>query len=201
MSARNGWAPWIGGWIVVAALVVVALAPRGPREPSGAASTFERIVGPVASLAASVQWARVDYSLRRGENARAYAEAETALRLDPLAPEGWIFFAHHLLYERASLLREPDARQRVLWIQAGLETLARGERVSRDPAAILFERGVALAYLASLADEDRAWPESSGEAWSLAAAAFDRAAALGRPGAAEAARLARERARDRGPGR
>ncbi len=202
MSARARWTAWIGGWIGFALLAGWSLAPCGAASGRPAAgSTLERILGPVASLAASVQWARVDFALRRGENARAYAEAETALRLDPADPQGWIFLAHHLLYERGSLLREPDRAQRVLWIQAGLETLARGERASRDPAAILFERGVALAFLASLADEDRVWPESSAEAWDLAAAAFDRSAALGRSGAAEAARLARERAGERRAGR
>jgi hypothetical protein len=198
LSARSRWAAWIAGWIVVALLVAWSVDPIS-RPASGPA--LERILGPVASLAASVQWARVDFALRRGENARAYAEAETALRLDPERPEGWIFLAHHLLYERGSLLREPDRASRALWIQAGLETLARGERVSSDPAALLFERGVALAFLASLADEDRVWPESSAKAWELAAAAFDRSAALGRTGAAEAAALARERALEPGAGR
>jgi len=154
---------------------------------------LQRILGPFASLVASIEWARFDFALRRGENAQAYARAETALRLDPSAPEGWIFLAHHLLYERASLLREPQAAARRPWIEAGFEILARGERASRDPGAILFERGVALAFLGSLADEDRAWPASATEAWALAADAFDRSATCGHPGAAEAANLARAR--------
>jgi hypothetical protein len=191
VSPTRAWALWIGGWIAVLALVAWSLAP-GSRARAG--STLERLLGPVASLASSVEWVRVDAALRRGEEARAYAMAETALRIDPSDPEGWIFLAHHLIYERASLQREPDAARRAAWIRAGLETLARGERASRDPAALLFERGVALAFLASLADADRAWPASAEEAWRLAADAFDRAAARGEPRAAEAARLARDRA-------
>jgi hypothetical protein len=191
VSPSRAWALWIGGWIAVLALLASSLAPASRAR---AGSTFERLLGPVASLAASVEWVRVDVALRHGEEARAYAMAETALRIDPSDPEGWIFLAHHLIYERASLLREPDAGRRAAWIRAGLETLARGERESRDPGEILFERGVALAFLGSLADADRAWPASAEEAWTLAADAFDRAAARGEPRAAEAARLARERA-------
>ena len=201
-SLARQWTIWIGGWVVVAALFAWSLAPArsGPdRPPSG--STLERLLGPIASLASSVQWVRVDLALRRGDDARAYALAETALRIDPSDPEGWIFLAHHLFYERGSLLREPDSAERALWIHAGLATLERGERASRDPGSILFERGVDLAFLGSLADEDRAWPASREEAWRLAADAFDRAAAHGQPRAAEAARLARERAPKRQSGR
>lgn len=195
MSPLRQWVLWILGWVAVLALLVLSLGPDGRAAGrSPARSPIERLLGPVASLAASVQWVRVDVALRHGEEARAYAMAETALRIDPSDPEGWIFLAHHLIYERASLLREPDAARRAAWIRAGLETLARGERSSRDPGAILFERGVALAFLGSLEDRDRAWPASAQEAWSLAADAFDRAAAAHHPSAAEAARLARQRA-------
>ncbi|HKC26091.1 MAG TPA: hypothetical protein VKF32_15200 [Thermoanaerobaculia bacterium] len=186
---------WILGWIVVAALFAWSLAPArsGPDRPR-AGSTLERLLGPIASLASSAQWVRVDLALRRGDEARAYAMAETALGIDPSEAGGWIFLAHHLFYERGSLLRAPDAAERALWIHAGLDTLDRGVRVSRDPGAILFERGVDLAFLGCLADEDRAWPASREEAWRLAADAFDRAAAHGHLRAAEAARLAREHA-------
>lgn len=195
MSPHRQWALWILGWVAVFALFAWSLATAGgERDRAPARSPLERVLGPVASLAASVQWVRVDVALRRGEEARAYAMAETALRIDPSDPEGWIFLAHHMIYDRASLLREPDPARRAAWIRAGLETLARGERSSRDPGAILFDRGVALAFLGSLEDRDRAWPASAREAWSLAAEAFDRAAAVGHPRAAEAARLARERA-------
>jgi hypothetical protein len=195
MSRRMWMGGWIAGWIVVAALFAWALSPSrsGPDRPR-AGSALERLLGPIASLASSAQWVRFDLALRRGDEARAYAMAETALEIDPSDPGGWIFLAHHLFYERGSLLREPDAAERALWIHAGLDTLERGVRLSRDPGALLFERGVALAFLGSLADEDRAWPESRERAWTLAAEAFEEAAARGRVGAAGAAALARERA-------
>ncbi len=189
---RARWTLWAAGWLAVAALLAWSIARSGGQPPRARqGSLLERLLGPVASLAASAQWVRVDLALRRGETARAYARAETALRLDPGDPEGWIFLAHHFLYERASLQREPDAGARARWIRAGLDTLERGEPVSRDPGALLFERGVAFAFLGSLPETDRAWPPTSAEAWRLAADAFERAAAKGYPHAGEAAGRAR----------
>jgi hypothetical protein len=195
LSGRREWALWIGGWALVAALVAWALVPERRGGGPGSASPLERLLGPVASLAASAEWVRFDVAQRRGDTARAYALAETALRIDPGDPEGWIFVAHDLVHERGSLLREPDPVARAAWIRAGLATLERGERVSRDPGALAFERGVVLAFLASLADEDRAWPASSEEAWTLAAQAFETAAASGNPRGRLAADLARAHAK------
>lgn len=192
---------WASGWLGVAALLAWAVAPEETRSMDGAAdgalrpaSALERLLGPVAGLAAGVQWVRFDVALARGDTARAYARAESALRLEPGDPRGWIFFAHHLVYERGSVLREPDPAIRARWIEAGLDTLRRGEKETDDPGALLFERGVALAFQASLADEDRAWPRSAAQAWRLAAEAFESAAQLGTLRAAEAAGLARARA-------
>jgi hypothetical protein len=186
---------WWSAWLGVAALFAWAFVPAdadAARPASG--SPVERLLGPIAGLAASVQWVRFDVALRRGDTARAYARAEGALRLDPREPRGWIFLARHLVYERGSLLREPDREARARWIEAGLDTLRRGESRTRDPGSLLFERGVVLAFQASLSDEDRAFPRGEAEAWELAAEAFEKAAATGTPGAARAAELARERA-------
>ena len=186
---------WWGGWLCVAALLVGSFLSRAsetatspPRSPT------ERLLGSFAGLAASVQWVRFDLALRRGDTARAYARAEVALRLDPGDPRGWIFLARHLAYERGSILREPDRDARARWIEAALETLRRGEPLAQDRGSLLFERGVVLAYQASLQDEDRAFPRGEAEAWTLAAEAFEAAAVAGAPDAAQAAVLARERA-------
>jgi len=183
---------WLGGAAVATGLLAASLS--GWRNGETDRPALHRALGPVASLAAGVQWIRVDVAIRRGDYARAYERAETALALDPGDPAGWIFLAHHLLYERASLSREPDRDARARWIRAGIETLERGERASSDPGAVDFEHGVALAFLGSLADADRAWPESAERAWELAARAFEAAAAHGTRSAAQAAALARERA-------
>ena len=184
---------WFGGLAAAAAVLAVSLT-SGPRpSPSTPRPYLRRILGPVASLAAGAQWVRVDLAIRRGDFVRAYARAETALELDPEDPSGWIFLGHHLLFERGSPGREPDPAARARWIRAGIETLERGERAAREPGAVYFEHGAALAFLGSLEDEDRAWPETADEAWRLAAEAFEAAAARGIPLAARAAALARER--------
>jgi hypothetical protein len=178
----------------VAALLAWATVPEDARgSPDRPVAPMERVLGPIAGLAASVQWVRFDLAVRRGDAARAYAHAESALRLAPGDPGGWIFLAHHLVYDRASILREPDREARARWVQAGLGTLERGQTRCRQPGALLFERGIALAFQASLSDEDRAWPRSRLEAWRLAAEAFEAAAELGVPHAALAAAHARAR--------
>jgi len=193
---------WYSAWLGVAGLFVWALAPGeagGARDRTR--SPIERLLGPVAGLAASVQWVRFDAALQRGDTASAYARAEGALRLDPSDPQGWIFLARHLVYERGSIHREPGKDARARWIEAGLATLRRGEEHARDPGALLFERGVVLAYQASLPDADRAWPGDEAEAWSASSDAFAAAAASGTPDAAQAAVLARDRAEQARAGR
>jgi len=186
---------WSGG-LAAAALALAAAFARGAGRGSEGAGrpVVRRILGPFASVASGLQWIRVDVASRSGDFARAYARAETALDLDPESPAGWIFLAHHLVFERGSISREPDPTARARWIQAGIATLERGERASREPGDVFFEHGVALAFLGSLTDEDRAWPESAASAWDLAARAFEAAAARGTPRAERAAELARERA-------
>lgn len=188
-------ATWLGGFAAVTLALAAAFGGGSNSASEGAPRpVLRRILGPIASVAAGLQWIRVDVAIRSGEFARAYSRAETALELDPESPSGWIFLAHHLVFERASISREPDREARARWIQAGLATLERGERAALEPGDVYFEHGVALAFLGSLADEDRAWPESGERAWELAAAAFDAAAASGTPRAARAAELAREHA-------
>ena len=186
---------WHASWLGVAGLCAWAVLPaQAGSATARPAAPIERLLGPVAGLAASVQWVRFDLALRRGDTARAYARAEGALRLDPGDARGWIFLARHLAYERGSVLREPDRDARARWVEAGLATLRRGEPLARDPGALLFERGVVLAFQASLSDEDRALPRDEAEAWVQAAEAFEAAAAQGAPDAAQAAALARGRA-------
>jgi hypothetical protein len=172
------------------------VAVREPAEPERPATFLERLLGPVAGIAADVQWVRVDAALRRGDTAVAYARADTALRIDPGAARGWIFLAHHLVHERASIEREPDPQARARWIQTALETLARGEGLARDRGAVAFATGVTWAFLGSLPDEDRPWPASAAEAWARAAEAFERAAAAGHPLGAEAVERMRARSHD-----
>jgi hypothetical protein len=191
VSARRRIA-YIAAWAAVIALFLWSSRALAQRENGPRSSLAERLLGPVARLAADIQWVRSDSALRHGETALAYARAESALRLAPSDPGGWIFLAHHFLYERASLLREPDPLVRREWIRAGLDLLARGEERVHDPSEIAFYRGIAFAYFGSLDDADRIWPASRREAWELAADAFERSAELGHVLGAEAGARARE---------
>ncbi len=184
-------------WAAVLALFAWSSRALSAQDGAAHGSLAERLLGPMARLAADVQWIRSDGALRRGRHAVAYARAELALRLAPSDSGGWIFLSHHFLYERASIAREPDPDARRQWIRAGLDLLDRGEALARDPEEIAFARGVAFAYFGSLEDADRAWPASRREAWERAADAFERSARLGHRLGAEAAALARERAESR----
>lgn len=157
-------------------------------------SLGERLLGPIASFAAALQWARVDDALRQGRPEVAYARAEFALDLAPGDPAGWTFFAHHFIYDRASALRESDRSARAQWIQTGLAVLDRGERECAEPGKIAFARAVVFLSFAQQDDADRAWPGTHRDAWLEAARAFERAAEHGEPLAAEAARAARAEA-------
>lgn len=169
---------------------------RAQADP-GPASLVERALGPFAGLAATIEWIRADVALRGGREELYYARAERALALQPSATQGWIALAHHLVFDRASLAREPDPVRRGHWVRAGLALLERGAGSAAEPAELAFDRGLILTFLAALEPGDRAWPESAAEAWRRATLAFEQARQLGHPLAAEAlAGVARGAARD-----
>jgi hypothetical protein len=189
----------IGGVLVISLLVAAwrarsVVATASPTRASGERAFTERLLGPIASLAAAILWVRADAALRAGEYATAYARAESALELEPSRADAWIYFAHHLVFERASLSRAVDPAERRAWVQAGLDVLERGARASRDPALVLDYRGLVFDFLASIPDADRPWPGTAREALLEAARAFDAAHAAGSPDAAEMAAIARRKA-------
>lgn len=179
------------GWIVLGLLVLwAAYTPDARPGPGGRA---QGLLGPFASLAASLQWTRVEADLRAGRFARAYARAETALALDPRAGAGWSFLADHLIYNRARPELEPDPAARRTFLRAGIALLARGEAQAEDPGRLAFEAGLALVHAAAYPDARR-WPGGEAGAWEEAALHFERAAGLGHPLGAQAAARSRERA-------
>lgn len=193
--------PWIG-WVIVAALLVLSFGlQRGAAPRGNERGLVERLLGPIAALAASAQWVRADLALRAGDYPLAYARAETALELEPSRADAWIFLAHHLIFERASLAREVDPRERERWVKAGLDVLDRGARSSWDPGEILFYRGLVFVALASIPDADRPWTGGAREAWIEAARSFERAAAAGHEAALQSAVLARAHAAELDPDR
>ena len=181
----------------VAAAALFFWSARHRADDARPDSLIERLVGPIASLAANLEWVRVDDALRLERHELAYARAEIALAIAPGDAEGWIFLAHHFVYERGSIRREPDRAARSRWIEAALDLLSRGEKSAREPGRIAFKRGVIFASLALMEDDERPWPGTRREAWLEAARAFDRAAEAQEPIAREAATAAREAAGSR----
>ncbi len=198
----------------IAALALLAPWPLGdgsPRglDPGNAAPAPRpgfgvRLLGPIASLAASVEWVRYDIALEAGDFPLAYERAERALALDPLSPHGWDMLASHLIFTRGGALLEDDPERRVDWIEAGLEVLRRGTLACRAPATLHMVRGQVLAlYVAELAADPSALPWRGGEGAALAEgiAALDQAAALGHPKAHERKHQAGAAARARAEAR
>jgi len=179
------------GWAVVLALVAWSLA-AGPRRANARPTTgVQRLLGPVAGIAASVQWVRVDGAIRAGRPDLALARAETALTLDPGATGGWKLLAGHLAFDRASAERERDPALRLAWVEAGLEVARRGERTARNPEELAWWQGLLCAMHAEL--DDLPWPGGSDALWRAAIEHFERAARLGHPEGAELAESARRR--------
>lgn len=169
-------------WLVrlsAASVLSALLWPWGPgrRDPRPLAP---RLLGPVASLVASVQWVRFDVAVQEGHFESAYAIAEGALSIDPRAPQGWMHLASHLAYFRASAENEPQPERRRRWIEAALEVLARGEGQSSEPAELAFMRGLVLYTVAEIeAEQGLGWPGGRSAARSAAIQAFHAAGDLG----------------------
>lgn len=176
-------------WLLVAACLV----PWRGAGPGDSGPLPRRLLGPIPSIAASVEWVRFDAALREGRYERAYAHAERALRLDPAAPQGWITFASHLTYFRGSAETEPDPAARRAWIEAGTALLERGEAVASDPGELAFARGLMYAHVATVdGPQGLVWPGGRRAAADLAAAAFHRAGELGHPRGFAVERIVRD---------
>ncbi|MDP6539250.1 MAG: tetratricopeptide repeat protein [Planctomycetota bacterium] len=158
---------------VACALVMAPLAPgrEVPPTPLG------RLLGPIGSLAATVQWVRVDAELDAGRPQRAYALAERALALAPADEGGWLHLARHLAYQRGSPEVEPLPARRTQWVNKALAVLARGEAGVDQPHLLRFERGLLLLHV-GLSDGAVPWPGGTDAALEQAAAAMEEAARL-----------------------
>lgn len=182
----------IGIACIVAGLAIAArIVLTRPARDDRARPLAERLLGPIAELAATVEWVRVDEAWNHGHGELADERAEFALRLAPGAASGWVNYARHLVYDRASILREPDPAERERWVRAGLAILERGERESREFGRVAFQHAIVYLSMTQLDGADRPLPITRRAAWLAAADAFDRAAAAGEPVAHEAAAAAR----------
>ncbi|HJO27597.1 MAG: hypothetical protein CMK00_09125 [Planctomycetes bacterium] len=151
---------------------------------------LRRVLGPLAGLAASAQWVRADLALEAGREDLAWSRAERALALDPSATDGWYYLARHLALDRSAADRCPDQAQRAHWFRLGLAVLKRGEAHAANPAELVLDRGLLLAWLGSLPEGEIPWPGGAAGAWGQARQAFLRAAELGHPQSAELAERA-----------
>jgi hypothetical protein len=190
-------------WLVWgAALALIATPLWLERRPRERTTLGERLLGPIAGLAASIEWVRADHALRHERWELAYARAEHALALAPRSPEGWKFLARHFAFQRASPEREPDASVRRQWIQAAFDVLERGEQRVRPGGELAFERGrilldcAEIAALPEVAPAERPWPGRASAIYEQAARAFARSEDAGHAHGREYADLARQRAHE-----
>jgi hypothetical protein len=176
-------------WIVAAALALLPWYVPLPGSAAASPSLLVRLLGPVARPAAALEWVRVDTAIRSGRIDVALQRAELAFALDPSATANWRLLSGHLAFHLASPEREPDRERRLTWLRAALEIARRGERSAADPAQLAEWQGLLLSHTADV--DPTLWPGGARALWLEAAAAFDRAAALGLAEAAEEARMAR----------
>lgn len=170
---------WCLGALLVLALAGLIFAPLPARVGRASrGSLAERLLGPIASLAASAQWVRADLAFRDGRIELFLARARTALSLAPDSAAGWHYLAWHQAFNLGSPEREPDPKRRLAWVQAGLATAAQGERSAEQPEDLAFVAGLILVKVTAL-DPSLPWPGGMLAAWEAAIGHFERARALG----------------------
>ena len=147
-------------------------------------------LGPIASFAATVQWARADAAFDEGRLDVGIARAERALDLDPEATGGWSWLASILVHRFGAPEFEATPSARRTWVEAGLAVLARGEGVAAEPEELAFHAGLIMAFVALLPEDVLEWPGGASAAWTEAAKHFERAKDLGHLRANAAAQAA-----------
>lgn len=186
------------GWALVALSTLAwwsteGCAPAETDAGDGAEqrSLAGRLLGPLAGLAADIQWVRAHDALRRGRADLGLARADTALALAPEATGGWLLLARHLAFDRASEEREPDPARRLAWVRAALELARRGEASAREPAELAVWQG--LVRVKEADEGDLSWPGGERALLEQAVLDFERAGALGHPDGAALAEGTRRR--------
>ncbi|HTF87348.1 MAG TPA: hypothetical protein VK843_02985 [Planctomycetota bacterium] len=168
---------WIAAAIVAACGLCFAPLPDA-RDGARSTSLAVRLLGPIASLAASAQWVRADLALQHGRVELFLVRARTALQLAPEDVEGWKYLARHQAMTLGSPEREPDPQRRLAWIRAGLATAAEGEGVASNPGELAYTAGLIMLKVARL-DAALPWPGGLPAVWEEAASHFERAGKLG----------------------
>ncbi len=171
--------------LAAAAATALAAAAAGPLgRPDLAArqrmGPTQRLLGPIASAAASVEWARYMGALDRGDVTEAYGHAARALSLDSRATAGWLTLADHFIFIRASPLEESDPAIRRQWIREGFSVLRSGEeRVATPGELARYAATIRSAFLSHLPQEGLGWPGGPRAPLEAARSDLERAASLG----------------------
>jgi hypothetical protein len=153
------------------------------------------VLGPLAPIAAQVQWVRGHVAARAGAEGRAFALMESAVRLDPRSVDAWIALSDQLGLQLASAESGRSPEERAEWLRAACSTLVEGMDQARRPSQLALHRGLLLMSHAET-DPELTWDGGVRGLWSDAASAFEEARALAvDPGEQEAAAAARDYAR------
>lgn len=176
--------PWFGAAAVCLAAAGYLSADDAPADA--------QVLGPLAPIAAQIQWVRGHAARLAGDEGRAFALMQSALLLEPRSTAAWIALSNQLGLQFASAEsgRSPD--ERAEWLQAACQLLEEGQQLVPHPDALALHRGLLLMSHAET-DADISWPGSTAGLWAAAANAFDEAATLAHE---EEARTAATAARD-----
>lgn len=169
---------------IVLVAVAFAFAPP-PVEIATRRATgpTQRLLGPLSSVAASVEWVRYSLALAEGDEQRAFVHARRGLALDPRSASGWSTLASHFIFLRGSPSETPTEAERKQWFKAGFDVFDEGMSRAESPRDLAFESGLVAHYFATLPPGRRPWTGSRPELLERAVVDLARAARLRHPGA------------------
>jgi hypothetical protein len=183
------WKTLIG---LIAATGLIALG-SGLVNNQGGPAAPRSWLGPLAPIAAQVQWIRAEEAILDGYPGRTLNLMESAIELDPSVAAGWISLADHLGLYLASAEAGESMGARVAWLASALEATRQGQEWVPHPEDLAFHRGILLVSHGGMLEPIH-WGSRPGDLWLDAASAFDEAATLGHPDANSAANFARSAA-------
>jgi len=176
--------PWLGA-------AAACLAAAGYLSADDAPGDIQ-VLGPLAPIAAQIQWVRAHAARLAGDEGRAFALMQSALQLQPRSSAAWIALSNQLGLQFASAESGRSPGERAEWLQAACQLLEEGQSLVPHSDALALHRGLLLMSHAET-DAELAWPGSTAGLWADAAAAFDEAATHAR---GKEARTAATAARD-----
>jgi len=158
---------------LVAGLLLLVAAGTQPQPPAPPPA----LAGPLAPLAAQVQWVRAHSALAQGQGARAFVLMRSAVALEPASISAWTLMANQLGLQLASPESGRPAEERAAWLRAALTTLEQGESEVHRPEALALHGAILLISHAET-DPDLPWPGGTRGLFADAAERAERALAL-----------------------